>query len=71
VCARCQEPGVASLPNQTKADGLGDAGYSSTKPDRLDVHFFKGNTEVLISGYGTTGGLDPLIALGKQVDAAL
>ena len=62
---------VASLPNQTKVDGLGDVGYSSTKPDRLDVHFFKGSTEVLISGYGTTGGMDPMVVLAKQVDAAL
>ncbi len=62
---------VANLSGQTKVDGLGDVGYSSVKPTRLDVHFFKGNTEVLISAYGTNGGVDPLVALAKQVDAAL
>jgi hypothetical protein len=62
---------VAQLSDQTKVDGLGDVGYSSVKPTRLDVHFFKGNTEILMSGYGTTGGMDPLVALAKKVSAAL
>ncbi len=62
---------VGSLPDQTKVDGLGDVGYESTKPTRLDAHFFRGNVEVLMSAYGTTGGLDPLVALAKKVDAAL
>ena len=62
---------VGNLPDQTKVDGLGDVGYKSTKPTRLDAHFFRGNVEVLMSAYGTTGGLDPLVALAKKVDAAL
>ncbi len=61
---------VASL-GHTKVDGLGDIGYSSTVDTRMDVHFFQGLTEVLISGYGLPGGMDSLIALARKVSAGL
>ncbi len=62
--------GVASLTDQTKVDGLGDVGYSSVKPTRVDVHFFKGDVEILMSAYGAST-VDPLVALAKKVSAAL
>ena len=61
---------VASL-GQTKVDGLGDVAYSATIDARLDVHFFQGTTEVLISGFGLPGGMDSLVALAKKVSASL
>ena len=63
--------GVASLPGKTVVDGLGDVGYSSSQGARLDVHFFTGDTEVLISAIGQPGGADTLISLAKKVDAAM
>ena len=62
---------VAGLSGLTKIDGLGDVGYSSSRQTRLDVHFFKGDTEVLMSAYGQPGGVDSLVALAKKVSAAL
>lgn len=63
--------GVAKLSGLTKIAGLGDVGYSSTRDARLDVHFFRGDKEVLISVYGEPGSGDALVALGRKVDAAL
>jgi hypothetical protein len=37
----------------------------------MDVHFFQGLTEVLISGDGLPGGMDSLIALARKVSAGL
>lgn len=63
--------GVAKLSGLTKIAGLGDVGYSSTRDTRLDVHFFRGDREVLISVYGQPGAGDALVALSRKVDAAL
>jgi hypothetical protein len=62
---------VAKLSGQTVVDGLGDVGYTSTTGTRLDAHFFTGNAEVLVSAFGQPGGVDPLVALAKKVDAAM
>ena len=66
---------VAKLAGQTVVDGLGDVGYSSSKQDvasgltRLDVHFFKGTTEVLLSAFGQAGGMDAVVGLAKKAAA--
>ena len=62
---------VAKQSGLTKIAGLGDVGYSSTRDTRLDVHFFKGDKEVLISLYGEPSAGDALVAVGRKVDAAL
>lgn len=63
--------GVAKLSGLTKVAGLGDVGYTSTSDNRLDVHFFRGDREVLISVYGQPDAGDALVSLGRKVDAAL
>lgn len=62
---------VAKLSGLTKVAGLGDVGYSSAPDGRLDVHFFRGDKEVLISLYGQPSAGAALVALGRKVDAAL
>jgi hypothetical protein len=63
--------GAAQQPGVTKVEGLGDAAYASITSDRIGVHFFRGNTELLVTGDGTVGGTDAIVALARQVNAAL